>query len=209
MTNYVSATDTNKLIRAALRESFPGVKFSVRKTPGGSCRIQWTDGPNAKQVDSLLSAFEGSYVDGMIDYKGQRYAWLDGKEAHFLVDFIFTDREYSRETEFRAIRRTCHEYAHQCEYLANTPPSQIYDDWKSGKLYNVYPCGGGWDMSHSLQSMLNERCGKHTFCPFPAPSKTLARVSFKGSDGYGAGQPDRDGNGHGYGGYPRPERMGA
>ena len=69
MTDYISQVETNKLIRKVLRESFPGVKFSVR-TRGGSANINWTNGPNTNQVERLVSAFEGSYFDGMIDYKG-------------------------------------------------------------------------------------------------------------------------------------------
>ena len=64
MTDYISQVETNKLIRKVLRESFPGVKFSVRGKSyagGGSTNINWTNGPNEKQVERLVSAFEGSY----------------------------------------------------------------------------------------------------------------------------------------------------
>ena len=111
MTDYISQTETNKLIRKVLKESFPGVKFSVR-TRGGSTNINWTNGPNAKQVESLISVFEGSYFDGMIDYKGSRYAWLDGREVSFMADFIFLHRDQSIDLELRIIGRIANKYGH-------------------------------------------------------------------------------------------------
>ena len=49
MTEYVSTTDTAKLVRAALKKAFastyPGVKFSVRSdryADGASVRVTWT-----------------------------------------------------------------------------------------------------------------------------------------------------------------------
>lgn len=113
MTDYISQTETNKLIRKVLKESFPGVKFSVRGKSyagGGSTNIGWTDGPNAKQVESLISVFEGSYFDGMIDYKGSRYGTLDGQDVHFMADFIFCNRDESIELELRIISRIANKY---------------------------------------------------------------------------------------------------
>ena len=40
MTDYISITETNKLIRKVLKESFPGVKFSVQSA---AAVIQWAD----------------------------------------------------------------------------------------------------------------------------------------------------------------------
>ena len=204
MTDYISLADTNKLIRKALKESFPGIKFSVRGKSyagGASTRIYWIDGPTADQVEHLISAFEGSYFDGMIDYKGSRYAWLDGREVSFMADFLFCERSHSDSLKLRMVKRLIGKYVDQCDYLKNGP-DQVIEDWQQGRLYNVFPRGGDWSMENSLQSELGKACAKHTFSPFPEHSATLDRVAFKGSDGYGAGQPDRDGNGNGYGGYP-------
>ena len=206
MTDYISQTETNKLIRKALRESFPGVKFSVR-TRGGSTNINWTNGPNAKQIDSLVSAFEGSYFDGMIDYKGSRYAMLDGREVHFLADFIFTNRHYSDDLEHMMAARLIAEYGQQCEYLETATPESFIADWHQGNLYNVFPCGGDWSNENALGTMLHQKLYKYTLSPFPQHSQTLDRVRFSGDDGYGAGTVGRDGKGEGYGGYPRSERV--
>lgn len=199
MTDYISITETNKLIRKVLKESFPGVKFSVRGKSyagGGSTNIAWTDEPNAKQVESLISVFEGSYFDGMIDYKGSRYAWLDGCEVSFGADFIFYNRDESVTLEIRIISRIANKY----DIDADT--GDIRDDFNQGLLYDKTPWGEKCTgmSTLSLQATIRGALSKHTLCPFIKPSATLARVTFKGDDGYGMGTVGRNGEGgnHGY-----------
>ncbi len=205
MTDYISLKETNSLIRKALKESFPGIKFSVRGksySGGASTNISWTDGPTADQVETLISAFEGSYFDGMIDYKGSRYAWLDGKAVSFSPDFLFCNRNHSDAFKLKIAKRIINKYVNQCDYLKNGA-EQVLDDWKHGRLYSVFACGGEWSNNNSLQSELGRAAAKHTFSPFPKHSDTLDRVAFKGDDGYGAGTVGLNGDGPGYGGYPR------
>ncbi len=215
MTDYISITETNKLIRKVLKESFPGVKFSVRGrsySMGGSTDIYWTDGPNEMQVKGVVSVFEGSYFDGMIDYKGSRYATLDGQDVSFGPDFIFCNRVNSDDFELRMIKRISAKYANQCDYLRAAPPSKIITDYHKGHLYNISPYAGAELTAGSpwtVQALIRSALTKHTFIPFAQLSPTLARVSFKGDDGYGAGCVGRDGDGkgEGYGGYPQSERV--
>lgn len=75
-TQYLTAADTAKLVRKALKEAFPDMKFSVRShtySGGASLTVAWTDGPNIKQVEAVTCRFQGSYFDGQIDYKGSIY----------------------------------------------------------------------------------------------------------------------------------------
>ena len=76
---YISCTETAKLIRAALKKNFPATKFSVKSktySGGASITIGWTDGPTAKLVESVTSAYAGGGFDGMIDMAYSNYAWL-------------------------------------------------------------------------------------------------------------------------------------
>ena len=50
-----SLTETAKILRKCLKEAFPGVKFSVRGTRGGSIRVGWTDGPLSTAVETQCS----------------------------------------------------------------------------------------------------------------------------------------------------------
>lgn len=84
--DYLSAASTAKLVRAALKRSFPGTRFSVRSRTyagGASISVEWMDGPAAKLVEAAIGCFAGGRFDGMIDMKiGVRH-WLmpDGTAA--------------------------------------------------------------------------------------------------------------------------------
>jgi hypothetical protein len=179
---YLSGAETAKLMRLALKESFPGVKFSVR-----SVNVRWIDGPNLKQVEAVTDTFEGGYFDGMIDYAGSVYHLLDGKPVQF-SKYVFCTREESPALLAAAIA-----------YLKAKYPNQIGDEatveaFKSGKLNNVQPTGG-WSYEHSLQSMIWKAAAKRSTFVEPMPSATLARIKFQGDDGYGQGTVGMDGKG--------------
>lgn len=76
---YLSAADTAKLVRIALKREFPGVKFSVRSDTyagGASIRIHWTDGPTKPEVEKITRAYAGADFDGSIDLKCYTEHWL-------------------------------------------------------------------------------------------------------------------------------------
>lgn len=76
---YISVTDTAKLIRKKLAATFPGIKFSVKcdKYSGGaSIDIAWTDGPLDRQVQAAVAPFNGAGFDGMIDLQYYYRAWI-------------------------------------------------------------------------------------------------------------------------------------
>lgn len=78
-TRYISTADTAKLIRKALRRSFPGQKFYVRSrtySMGASIDVSWMDGPAEAEVKVITSDFSGSGFDGMIDLKYYISHWL-------------------------------------------------------------------------------------------------------------------------------------
>lgn len=76
---YLTAAETAKLIRAALKTEFPTVKFSVRSDTyagGASVRVRWTDGPTSSQVDAVTGAYAGADFDGMVDLKVYAEHWM-------------------------------------------------------------------------------------------------------------------------------------
>ena len=77
--DWPSCAETASLVRAALKQSFPGVKFSVRSdtySMGASIDVRWTDGPSSKAVEKVAKQFEGADFDGMIDLKSYNDHWL-------------------------------------------------------------------------------------------------------------------------------------
>ncbi|HEX5520205.1 MAG TPA: LPD29 domain-containing protein [Longimicrobiaceae bacterium] len=78
-TRYISCADTAKMIRKALKDRFPGIKFSVRShvyAGGASINIKWENGPKAADVDALVAPYRGADFDGMIDMETYREAWM-------------------------------------------------------------------------------------------------------------------------------------
>ncbi len=117
MGEYLTVAQTAKLVRAALKREFPGVKFSVRSdryAGGASIHVGWTDGPQTAAVDEVVQPYAGSSFDSMADMKTSNYAWLspdgtaviarDGEPVpegarlvSFMADYVFTEREFSPE----------------------------------------------------------------------------------------------------------------
>ena len=65
-------------LRVLLRQSFPGVRFSVRNTDHGSVYVRWSDGPDQKAVEAVAMTFQGGRFNGMEDsYETDRSAWCE------------------------------------------------------------------------------------------------------------------------------------
>lgn len=95
---YLSCAETAKLVRKALKEAFPEIKFSVRSSTysgGASIRVAWVDGPKSDQVEAIAKTFAGASFDGMQDLKTCNTHTLDGQTVRFGSDYVFCDRECS------------------------------------------------------------------------------------------------------------------
>lgn len=135
---YISAVDTAKMIRKALKSAFPGVRFWVKTSTysgGASIDIDWIDGPAESEVNRVIAPYRGADFDGMVDLKTYRQAWMmpDGsvklaKEepragqivkyaqpegarlVHFGADFIFTRRHFSDAGLRAVLAPVCEEF---------------------------------------------------------------------------------------------------
>lgn len=98
MTEYISPTETAKVVRRELKKAFKGTKFAVRTSKyagGSSVRVNWTDGPTADAVNEIVGFMHGGHFDGMTDSMSYRDSVLFGEKVHFGNSFIFTNREVS------------------------------------------------------------------------------------------------------------------
>lgn len=105
MTEYISTKDTAKLVRAALKSAFPGVKFSVRMSTGTAAawmNVSWSDGPTDRQVMSITGQFEGRKFNSMTDGYDDGGSVLiasEGeempREIRYMCDGINSHRDYS------------------------------------------------------------------------------------------------------------------
>lgn len=168
---YLSCAETAKLVRAALRESFPGVRFSVRSSVysgGASITVNYVNGPAYDAVKSVVAMFEGAYFDGMTDYQGYNYNSLDGIETSFGANYIFVNREMTLDVMQPAVQAACEYYGLQMPTI------------KDG-------CNGAYIadfIDYNDQRRIMDRVSALSFCE-TQPSPTLARVQFLGDDGYG------------------------
>ena len=101
---HLSPAETAKLVRQALKDAHPGVKFSVRShtyAGGASVRVNWTDGPTEHEVKATTELYAGATFDGMTDMKSYHDALLtteDGAEVvSFGADFVSCQRTISDE----------------------------------------------------------------------------------------------------------------
>ena len=106
MTIYICATDTAKLVRKALKENFPGTKFSVRTTKyagGASLDVNWTGGPTTPKVDAVVKGFEGTEPDASGDFSDPVIHEKDGQRIQYGSRHILTMRMITQVT-YDAIR---------------------------------------------------------------------------------------------------------
>lgn len=178
---YISVTDTAKMIRQALKESFPEIKFSVKSSKyagGASISVRYTDGPNVKQVEAVVGIFNGSYFDGQIDYKGPCYAMIDGKQVRFGADYVFVSRDYSDAMAQKAIDAVYRKYAANFANRGIEKPT--VEDYQRGRLYVRFIMDG----YQSLQEQIGQTLQKMSDRLEVAPSKTAGKVIYLGNDGY-------------------------
>lgn len=177
---YIPVTDVAKMIRRALKESFPDIKFSVRTSKyagGSSIRVGYTDGPSAKLVESVVKTFQGSYFDGMTDYKGTNYHTLDGEPVMLGGDFVFVERQISSALRAKVIRRVAARYG-------ATPAgddAQVIADFNGNRLFPTLP----WPERRFIEEEVWRSVSKVSDRLGPQPSPTAARLRFAGDDGYG------------------------
>ncbi len=180
-TQYLTCAATAKLVRKALKEAFPGVRFSVTShvySGGASITVKWTDGPNTKQVDAVTSCFEGSYFDGSIDYKGSVYHMLDGQPVSFGADSIHTNRDHSDKAVNKAIDALCRRYGAQMREQGIERPNA--EDFNRGRLWAVRI----GSFPHDVQGMLHEILARQSDRLAGKSSALLARIFVTHDDGY-------------------------
>lgn len=103
---YLTCAETAKLIRKALKEAFPEVKFGVRShtyAGGASINVVWIDGPLTSQVEKIAKLFSGASFDGMQDLKTSNTHALDGQPVRFGADYVSTRRDWSEHARANMI----------------------------------------------------------------------------------------------------------
>jgi hypothetical protein len=185
MTKYFTCVETAKLVRQSLKEAFPGVKFSVRSSTysgGASIDVNWTDGPNAAQVESITKGFRASYFDGSIDYQGSIDHMMDGEQVRFGADYITSCRRYSDAAVERAIASVSRRYAGN--FKNDGIVGLTVQQFRSGELYRVQLPELHWGGASSVQTMIHQALAKHADRLKVNTSKTAEKKFITHDDGY-------------------------
>ena len=76
----ITATQTAVLIRQRLKRDFPGVKFNVTTRQTSSISVDWADGPEWDEINSICNEYKFGGFDGSIDmaYHVDRWLYQDG-----------------------------------------------------------------------------------------------------------------------------------
>lgn len=206
--DYLSCSDTGALIRAALKEAFPGTRFSVRSRDS-SVDVDYTDGPAADDVERIAHAFQGGYFDGMIDYAGSLYHELDGRRVHFGAKYVFVHRKLSLEAMQTGLAAFVEDHPARAGMFevrdAGSWVELVPDPDRVGDRHN--PSAQDPNGHYVRAQLAIERWFNQARPVPPKESPTLARVRYLGSDGYG--REDDVNGGPGLYGYATHERVAA
>lgn len=189
---YIDAADVAKLIRAAIKEAFPTVKFAVRTSKysgGASIDVNYEDGPPLAAVEAITKRYAGSYFDGMIDYQGSIYHLLDGAPVRLQANFIFTSRHLST-TAMRVGVAAYVAAGHAVEDLG----VEEYQDWRGkpcarltgpqadGQIWGAD--GRSWYAEAAIATWYDH--GRPAAELEPVSTREFERLQITGDDGYSA-----------------------
>ena len=88
MPRYLTGPEVAKMVRARLKEEFPGTKFSVRSSRhagGKAVRVSYTGGPPQYQVNDVVKCYEGARFCGMTDYGFSVEHWYNATTNRMCV----------------------------------------------------------------------------------------------------------------------------
>lgn len=165
-TVYLTTAETTALIRKALKEAFPAVKFTVRKS-GNSVNVGWADGPSNDQVDAVAGHFSGAYFDGMIDYEGSIKHMCDGQMVSMGIKYVFCNRSHSPAAIAAAIEKAM-------PFADKTNGTPTVQDYEQGRL---------WRFGAGFEDMTRRALWNSTDTQTQT-SATVNRYMIAGDDGY-------------------------
>ena len=131
---YLSCADTAKLVRAALKEQFPKIKFSMRShtySGGATVNVTYHDGPAYDKVEAVVQPFAGASFDGSNDMMVYRFAELNGQKVQFGADFVSVVRTLAGETQRQIAQFLAESYGTPFTNMDDRPFKKDVSLWSS------------------------------------------------------------------------------
>ncbi|CDQ10667.1 conserved protein of unknown function [Acidithiobacillus ferrivorans] len=123
-----TVTRASKNIRAMLKQAFPTVKFSVKKSSHSTVDISWTDGPITSQVEQYTRQFEAGRFNGMEDiYDYKRTPWNTQFGA---IDMIMVHRNTSSEVIQKAIDTLWEILPYNLKSVERPTPDNVWSSYQ-------------------------------------------------------------------------------
>jgi hypothetical protein len=103
-------------IRQELKEKYPGVKFSVTSetfSMGNSVSVNWTDGPEYEEIETIVEGYQYGHFNGMEDIYEYKKDRNDSKPS---AKYTHTNKHFS-ESGIQALKEKAEELGilYQCE----------------------------------------------------------------------------------------------
>ncbi len=92
---FFSCAETAKLVRTALKEAFPGVRFSMHsdvRANSADISVTYLGGPSREEVENVTKLYEGAICDTDLN-KSWKYATFNGQHVHFGADIVAVYRD--------------------------------------------------------------------------------------------------------------------
>lgn len=153
---WMDAAEVAKLVRAVLKERFPGTRFSVttdKYAGGASIDVKWADGPGEASVKDAVGRFAGATFDGMIDLKSYLPAMeFGGRTFRSGADYVFCDRTLS----FAVLERIVREAVEGNSLLAEAGMPAVREDSSGGGWVDYHGCGYPWEATELMRRYVTE-----------------------------------------------------
>lgn len=169
----LSYEESENILNAVLKESFPDQHFSYKKNnfSGGSyIEIFWTNGPSVMMLEKITSNLEGSVIDPTSEKKKNKIFMIDGVKVQFGIDFIIGRRSLSDLEIQQAIDLVFQNWRADFEREKKNKPAVL--EYREGLLWEEYIPS----MMISIQAAIQDMLGKITEYDYPKHSKTLERI---------------------------------
>lgn len=178
MTEYISTKDTAKLLRTALKNAFPGVKFSVRMSTGTASawmRVTWSDGPTDLDVRAITRQYEGRSFNSMTDSydnNGSALVAFDGEEmpriVHYSCDGMNTHRDHTT-AGYRVAQHLISTDSDRKDLVLFTPEGDTING--ATLPHSVYVAGHFHDYIYSPTQLAQAILRRVNLCTVTAPTR--------------------------------------
>lgn len=180
---YFTCAKTATLVRQALRESFPGIKFAVKShtySMGATINVSWDDGPTELEVEQVTRHFHAGRYGDYDDAKKSVIHIFDGEEVHWGSDRVHVSRYHSDAVVAEVIDALYSQHKDLFELHSVDKPT--VEQYRSNRLWSVQIVPEGENLSN-LHEVISKALYRFSKVEGIKPSALLDRIQLAGAEG--------------------------